>query len=430
MITISLPHALEGLLWPLQRAFDIGASVGLGTVTFTIHPNASDQIAIALEETQYRIVIDSDAISLSDCDDYMSDDDVESICFQYRNAVTQTNPSTVLANRFLRSDFILRGVYVDIASQGDTGQIAERWLMLESDETFSFSSCCRFDYSSLSVQLSHLAWFIAALCMKFSLQDSLLIAQAGRKVSRETWVESQFDFLNLEPLNELSCVENDLEYQPFPAVDISKFNLYPVLDDEALIHQLIDLGVTTIQLRDKTPNSNYQDKVKRVIVNAKEKQVQLFINDDWELAIAYHAYGVHLGQEDLTTADLNRLSQSGLRLGISTHSYFEIIRAIGVRPSYIALGHIFPTQTKSMPSLPQGTQRLALYQGFIQRTTSRLNLDIATVAIGGINLENVAGVLASGVDAVAVVTALTQSTDVANSVMEFNIHLNRRKRGR
>ncbi|MEI8631370.1 thiamine phosphate synthase [Vibrio sp. PP-XX7] len=76
-------------------------------------------------------------------------------------------------------------------------------------------------------------------------------------------------------------------------------------------------------------------------------QAQVFINDYWQLAVEHGAYGVHLGQDDLISADLSRIKTSGLRLGLSTHGYWEIIKVEQLNPSYIALGHIFPTTTKT-----------------------------------------------------------------------------------
>lgn len=93
------------------------------------------------------------------------------------------------------------------------------------------------------------------------------------------------------------------------------------------------------------------------------------------MAIEAGAYGVHLGQEDLLTADLGRISKAGLRLGVSTHGWYELSKAIALRPSYIALGHIFDTKTKKMKSKAQGIDRLRLFAGAVG--------DIPTVAIGG-----------------------------------------------
>ncbi len=119
--------------------------------------------------------------------------------------------------------------------------------------------------------------------------------------------------------------------------------------------------------------------------------------------IKHRAYGVHLGQEDLDTADLSAISDAHLRLGLSTHDDIEMDRALSYRPSYIALGHIFPTQTKLMPSAPQGLVDL-------KRQVARIP-DYSTVAIGGISIDRVPAVLECGVGSVAVVSAITQAQD-------------------
>ncbi|MDX1679079.1 thiamine phosphate synthase, partial [Arsukibacterium sp.] len=107
--------------------------------------------------------------------------------------------------------------------------------------------------------------------------------------------------------------------------------------------------------------------------------------------------------EDLEQADLEAIAQAGLRLGISTHSYPELIRAKQLQPSYIALGHIFATQTKQMPSKPQGLKRLGRYAAICR--------DIPTVAIGGIDMQKLEAVINCGVDGVAVVSAITKEPD-------------------
>ena len=86
------------------------------------------------------------------------------------------------------------------------------------------------------------------------------------------------------------------------------------------------------------------------IALGRRYNARLFINDYWRLAIKHQAYGVHLGQEDLQATDLSAIRAAGLRLGVSTHDDMEIDVALAARPSYIALGHVFPTQTKQMPS--------------------------------------------------------------------------------
>ncbi|KEY57470.1 thiamine phosphate synthase [Serratia sp. DD3] len=190
---------------------------------------------------------------------------------------------------------------------------------------------------------------------------------------------------------------------PFPATPY-KLGLYPVVDSVAWIARLLDAGVTTIQLRIKDlADEQVEADIIAAIALGKRYQARLFINDYWQLAIKHHAYGVHLGQEDLNTTDLQAIHRAGLRLGVSTHDDHELARAIAVKPSYIALGHIFPTQTKEMPSEPQGLAELQRHVAGLQ--------DYPTVAIGGISIERVPAVLACGVGSVAVVSAITQAAD-------------------
>ncbi|MCV6039009.1 thiamine phosphate synthase, partial [Escherichia coli] len=75
----------------------------------------------------------------------------------------------------------------------------------------------------------------------------------------------------------------------------------------------------------------------------RQYDAQVFINDYWQLAIKHGAFGVHLGQEDIEDSNLSQLSAAGICLGLSTHGYYELLRIVQIKPSYIALGHIFPT---------------------------------------------------------------------------------------
>ncbi|MCS6713426.1 thiamine phosphate synthase [Proteus terrae] len=190
---------------------------------------------------------------------------------------------------------------------------------------------------------------------------------------------------------------------PFASTE-KKLGLYPVVDSIEWIERLLKTGVTTLQLRikDKQPNDVEQEIVEAIKLG-KQYHARLFINDYWQLAIKHHAYGVHLGQEDLDIADLNAIKKAGLRLGISTHDETELQRAKALRPSYIALGHIFPTTTKDMPSKPQGLKAL---KHQVEQTPN-----FPTVAIGGISLERVPDVVATGVGSIALVSAITKAPD-------------------
>ncbi|WP_313110560.1 thiamine phosphate synthase [Atlantibacter sp.] len=189
----------------------------------------------------------------------------------------------------------------------------------------------------------------------------------------------------------------------FPRVP-QRLGLYPVVDSIEWIARLLDVGVRTIQLRIKDkPDEAVEGEIIDAIALGHRHQARLFINDYWRLAIKHQAYGVHLGQEDLQATDLEAIHAAGLRLGVSTHDDQEIEVAQQVQPSYIALGHVFPTQTKQMPSSPQGLIQLAAH---VQRLG-----DYPTVAIGGISLERAPAVLATGVGSIAVVSAITQAAD-------------------
>ncbi|MEX3022660.1 thiamine phosphate synthase [Kluyvera sp. STS39-E] len=193
-------------------------------------------------------------------------------------------------------------------------------------------------------------------------------------------------------------------YQPdFPTVP-RYLGLYPVVDSVEWIERLLEAGVRTLQLRIKDKHDNeVEADVIAAIQLGRQYNARLFINDYWQLAVKHSAYGVHLGQEDLETTDLKAIQKAGLRLGVSTHDDMEIDVALAARPSYIALGHVFPTQTKQMPSAPQGLEQLACH-------IARL-ADYPTVAIGGISLERAPAVLATGVGSIAVVSAITQAAD-------------------
>ena len=193
-------------------------------------------------------------------------------------------------------------------------------------------------------------------------------------------------------------------YQPdFPPVP-RRLGLYPVVDSVEWIERLLDAGVRTLQLRIKDRRDDeVEGDIVRAIRLGEQYRARLFINDYWRLAIKHRAWGVHLGQEDLETTDLAAIREAGLRLGVSTHDDMEIDVALAAKPSYIALGHVFPTRTKQMPSAPQGLKELAAH-------VARLG-DYPTVAIGGISIARAPDVLATGVGSIAVVSAITQAPD-------------------
>lgn len=192
----------------------------------------------------------------------------------------------------------------------------------------------------------------------------------------------------------------------FPSL-IAPIGFYPVVASAEWVERLLGWGVRTLQLRfkaaDHTPAEIEREVKAAVEAGRKVPGAQVFINDHWQLALAAGAYGVHLGQEDLDVADIDALRQAGVRLGLSTHTPAELARAHAVQPSYLAIGPIYPTTLKLMPYEPVGLERLKLW--------APQAAPYPVVAIGGISLALLPGVMACGVDGVAVVSAVTLAAD-------------------
>ncbi|RYZ57118.1 MAG: thiamine phosphate synthase [Proteobacteria bacterium] len=193
------------------------------------------------------------------------------------------------------------------------------------------------------------------------------------------------------------------KFAPMPRA----IGFYPVLPNVEWIERFAKSGVQTVQLRVKGES---EATLRQSILRAKEvceaNDILLFVNDAWQLAIEYGAFGVHLGQEDLDLLnedDLKKIRDSGLRLGISTHSLEESARAKTLGPSYIALGPVFETTCKSMRFGPQGIARVGEW---VKRLPQ-----IPIVAIGGLKLDHAPEVLAEGADSIAVISNLTEAPE-------------------
>jgi len=187
--------------------------------------------------------------------------------------------------------------------------------------------------------------------------------------------------------------------------------LYVVAPDANWIKRLATMGIPTLQLRFKSPDPEaVRTEIRAALAAVRGTHVRLFINDHWQIALEEGAWGIHLGQEDLAAlgdANLATLRHAGVRLGVSTHGYAEMVLADRVRPSYIAMGAVYPTTLKAMATVPQGIARLMAYADLLNRQQPPYPL----VAIGGIDRERLSEVLPSGVGSVAVVRAVLAAPD-------------------
>jgi thiamine-phosphate pyrophosphorylase len=178
--------------------------------------------------------------------------------------------------------------------------------------------------------------------------------------------------------------------------------VYPIVDSAAWVGRLVPAGARLIQLRIK---DHSPEELRAEIRESKRLcsrgGAQLIVNDHWQLALEEGCDFVHLGQGDLDTADVPALRRAGVRIGISTHDDAELARALGLAPDYIALGPIYPTLLKVMAFAPQGLGRIGEWKRRIGA--------IPLVAIGGITLERLPGVLAAGADSAAVVTDIVRN---------------------
>lgn len=184
--------------------------------------------------------------------------------------------------------------------------------------------------------------------------------------------------------------------------------LYGISDRPERLGALAAQGVPQLQLRLKLRPGESRDTARPLIRAALDAVSahpgsRLWINDHWEQALAEGARALHLGQEDwagLTPEQRAQIQSSGVLLGLSSHSLWELARARGLAPHCIACGPVWATTTKDMPWLPQGLSHVAYW--------SRM-AGLPVVAIGGLlHPAQVAAVRRAGASSACLVRALDE----------------------
>ncbi|HIR51210.1 MAG TPA: thiamine phosphate synthase [Candidatus Avoscillospira avicola] len=162
-------------------------------------------------------------------------------------------------------------------------------------------------------------------------------------------------------------------------------------------------GATCVQLREKTLSGEaFLAEALEVSQLCRRYGVPLFINDNVEVAIQCHADGIHVGQEDMAAAQVRRRVGDDMMIGVSVHSVAEALDAVRDGADCLGVGAMFSTSTKADADvLPPGTLR-AICDA----------VDIPVVAIGGITKHNIAQLAGSGVDGVALVSAIFSAPDI------------------
>ena len=165
-------------------------------------------------------------------------------------------------------------------------------------------------------------------------------------------------------------------------------------------------GVTAVQIRSKSLNTeNFIKLVDETVKNLASDTVPVIVNDRIDVATATKASGVHLGQEDTSVLQARQIIGTTSIIGLTVRSIQEAEDAPLDWLDYISIGGVFATQSKQNPDPPIGVDQLQV----ILEKIRLQNPDMPVIAISGINESNIDQVLATGVDGVAVVSAICES---------------------
>ncbi len=182
----------------------------------------------------------------------------------------------------------------------------------------------------------------------------------------------------------------------------------------AFARALVDAGVDALQLRVKGVSDRlFLNRAKLLRKLTTGTKTLCLINDRADIAAVVDADGVHLGQEDLPAEEARRLLGPEKLIGISTHDLSQAEQAVVAGANYIGVGPVFPTKTKHFDFFPG--------LDFAREVAARLS--IPAFAIGGITLQNLPAVLATGISRVAVSSAVAEAQDPVAAVRQFRAML-------
>ena len=169
-------------------------------------------------------------------------------------------------------------------------------------------------------------------------------------------------------------------------------------------------GVTCVQLREKELDEEaFLKEAFELHDLCKKYNVPFFINDNVDIAIRCHAEGIHVGQEDMAAAQVRARVGEGMMIGVSVHSVEEAKQAVRDGADCLGVGAMFSTSTKTdVDVLPKETRK-AICDA----------VDIPVVAIGGLNKSNILELSGTGVDGVALVSAVFSAEDVESECREL-----------
>lgn len=188
--------------------------------------------------------------------------------------------------------------------------------------------------------------------------------------------------------------------------------LYAVTDrawtgEKTLLEQVEEAlkgGITMLQLREKNlSDREFLEEALAVKALCGKYHVPLIINDRVDLAIQCGADGVHVGQQDMEASRARKLLGDGMILGVSAHNVEEALKAQAQGADYLGVGAAFSTSTKS--------DARAISHKTIRDICGAVSIPVT--AIGGINEDNILSLKGTGIDGVAVVSAVFSKKDIA-----------------
>ncbi len=169
-------------------------------------------------------------------------------------------------------------------------------------------------------------------------------------------------------------------------------------------------GVTCVQLREKSLNeADFLKEALEIKALCKQYGVPFFINDNVDIAIRCGADGIHVGQEDMQAAQVRKLVGEHMMIGVSVHSVEEALQAIENGADCLGVGAMFPTATKPDASAVP----LDVLRDICQAVS------VPVVAIGGIGKANLLQLSKTGVDGVALVSAIFAAEDIEQECREL-----------
>jgi thiamine-phosphate pyrophosphorylase len=176
------------------------------------------------------------------------------------------------------------------------------------------------------------------------------------------------------------------------------------------VEKTIKGGATFIQLREKNlVNDEFLNEAKQIKEITDAYRVPFVINDNIEIAIACDADGIHIGQEDMPVATARKIIGDNKILGVSVQTVEQAVKAEQDGADYLGVGAVFTTSTK----LDADALSFDTLQDICK------SVSIPVVAIGGINEKNILQLHGTGVDGVAVVSAIFAKPDLTHASQEL-----------